>query len=157
MQQHAEKISSLLQTAGLTLRKWASNHSTFLDTSPRKMQITLHSEYKRKVLTITASIFDPFGLLSPAVIAYKIFLEKLWQNKLQWYELLPTHLQQKWNQLLQTTPNLLQLKFNRKVICPKATNIQIYGMCNSSEKVYEARLFIYSTDNKTSCELCALH
>ena len=54
---------------------------------------------KRKVLATTASIFDPLGLLSPAVIAYKIFLQKLWQDKLQWDELLPVHLQQEWNHL----------------------------------------------------------
>jgi hypothetical protein len=29
-----QEISSLLQTAGLTLRKWASNNTTFLDTIP---------------------------------------------------------------------------------------------------------------------------
>jgi hypothetical protein len=33
-----KEISSLLQTAGLTLRKWASNHSTFLDTIPKVLQ-----------------------------------------------------------------------------------------------------------------------
>ena len=55
---------------------------------------------KRGVLANTASIFDPLGLLSPAVIAYKIFLQKLWQDKLQWDKLLPAHLQQEWNQLL---------------------------------------------------------
>jgi hypothetical protein len=49
---------------------------------------------KRKVLATTASIFDPLGLLSPAVIVYKIFLQKLWQNKLQWDDLLSVHLQQ---------------------------------------------------------------
>ena len=32
---------------------------------------------KCKVLAITASIFDPIRLLSSAVIAYKIFLQKL--------------------------------------------------------------------------------
>ena len=41
---------------------------------------------KRKVLATTASIFDPLGLLSQAGIAYKIFLQKLWQDKLQWNE-----------------------------------------------------------------------
>jgi hypothetical protein len=111
-----KEISSLLQTAGLTLRKWASNHSTFLDTIPKELQetqpalsldnedgvttlgllwnpknnklqvkssltqmqtINFTGSTKRKVLAITASIFDPLGLLSPAVIAYKIFLQKL--------------------------------------------------------------------------------
>jgi len=129
-------ITSLLQTAGLTLRKWASNHSTFLDTNPRELQETqqtfsLLSEdgittlgllwnpqndqlqvksnftqgqqtdstasTKRKVLATTASIFAPLGLLSPAVIAYKIFLQKLWQDKLQWDDLLPDYLQREWN------------------------------------------------------------
>jgi len=35
-----KEISSLLQTAGLTLRKWASNHSTLLDTIPKDLQET---------------------------------------------------------------------------------------------------------------------
>jgi hypothetical protein len=35
-----QKEISLLQTAGLTLRKWASNHSTFLDTIPKELQET---------------------------------------------------------------------------------------------------------------------
>jgi len=161
-----KEISSLLQTAGLTLRKWASNHSTFLDTILKELQETqstlsldnedgvttlgllwnskndqlqvksslsqMQTTYstastKCKVLAITASIFDPLGVLSPAVIACKIFLQKLWQDKLQWDELLPTHLQQEWNQLLQTIPKLSQLKINRKVICSNATNIQIHG------------------------------
>ena len=32
-----QEISSLLQTAGFTLRKWASNHSTYLDNIPREL------------------------------------------------------------------------------------------------------------------------
>ena len=35
-----QEISSLLQTAGFTLRKWASNHSTFLDSIPRELRET---------------------------------------------------------------------------------------------------------------------
>jgi hypothetical protein len=37
-----QEISSLLQTAGLTLRKWASNHTTFFDTIPKELQETRH-------------------------------------------------------------------------------------------------------------------
>jgi hypothetical protein len=131
-----KEISTLLQTAGLQLRKWASNHSALLDTIPKELQetqptLSLDNEdgvttlgllwnpkndqlqvksnfiqvqltdstasTKRKVLATTATIFDPLGLLGPAVIAYKIFLQKLWQDKLQWDELLPVHLQQEWN------------------------------------------------------------
>jgi hypothetical protein len=89
------------------------------------------------------------------VISYKIFLQKLWQDKLPWDELLPAHLQQEWNQLLQTIPQLPQIKIRRKVICSNATNIQIHGFCDNSERAYKACLYILSTDinKKTSCEL----
>jgi len=128
-----KELSALLQTAGLTLRKWAFNHTTFLDNIPLELQetqstLSLDNEdglttlgllrnpkndylqvkstltqiystdspatTKGKVLAITASIFDPVGLLSPAVIAYKIYLQKLWRDKLQWDEPLSSHLQQ---------------------------------------------------------------
>jgi hypothetical protein len=111
-----QEISSLLQTARLTLRKWASNHTTFLDTIPKELQETQQTlsladedgvttlgllwnpqndhlqvknnfiqeqttdstaSTKHKVLATVASIFDPFRLLSPAVIAIKTFLQKL--------------------------------------------------------------------------------
>jgi len=35
-----QEITSRLQTAGFTLRKRASNHSTFLDTIPTELQET---------------------------------------------------------------------------------------------------------------------
>jgi len=34
------ELVSLLQTVGFTLRKWASNHPTFLDIIPRQLQKT---------------------------------------------------------------------------------------------------------------------
>ena len=147
------EISSLLHTAGFTLRKCASNHSAFLDTIPRELfetqqTLTLDNEYgittlrllwypaadqlqvknnttqvqptdstvstKRKVLATTASLFDPLGLLSPAFIVYKIFLQKLCQDKLRCDELLPTNFQQSLNQLRQGIPKLSQIKINMK-------------------------------------------
>jgi len=107
------------------------------------------------VLATTASIFDPLGLLSPAVIAYKIFLHKLWQDKLQCDEILPAHVRQEWNQMLQNIPKLSQLKINRKVICSNAVSIQLHGFCDKSERAYGACLYMHSTDsnNKISCEI----
>jgi hypothetical protein len=187
-----QELSSLLQTAGFTLRKWASNHSEFLDTIPSEMQETQQTlsldnrdriptlglqwnpkhDYfqvknnssfvqansatstKRKVLAMTASIFDPLGLLSSSVVAYKMLLQKLWQDKLNWDEQLPLHLQEEWNQLLHTIPRLSQIKIPRKVICTNATNIQIHGFCDSSEQGYGACIYIRSTND--SQKLCRL-
>jgi len=176
------------------LRKWASNHPSFMDSIPTDLKETNQTlslatdngvttlgllwipstdqlqfrnnttqvpntdatgSTKRKVLALTASIFDPLGLLSPAAIAYKTFLQKLWQDKLQWDEPLLIHLQQEWNHLHQAIPTLSQIKINRKVISSNATNLQIHGCCGSSEGAYGACLYIRSTDSnkKIFCEL----
>jgi hypothetical protein len=117
-----QQLTTLLQTAGLQLRKWASNNSSLLDNIPKELQetqqtLSLDNEdrvttlgllcdptnvqlqvksnfskvqlrnstasTKHKLLATTAAIFDPFGLVSPAVIAYKIFLQKLSQDQMQ--------------------------------------------------------------------------
>jgi len=54
---------------------------------------------KRKVLIPSASLIDPLRLLSPVVIAHKIFLQKKWQEKCQCDEILPAHLQQERDKL----------------------------------------------------------
>ena len=69
------------------------------------MQFTTPQRVQRMVLLTTASIFDLLGQPSPAVIDHNIYLQKLWQDKLHWDELLPSHLQQEWNQLFETIPN----------------------------------------------------
>ena len=56
---------------------------------------------KRKMPATTPSIFEPLGLSRPTAIAYKIFIQKLWQDKLQWDELLSAHLQQEIHKQLQ--------------------------------------------------------
>jgi len=39
---------------------------------------------KLSVLRSTASIYDPLGLLSPIIIQCKIFMQQLWQLKVNW-------------------------------------------------------------------------
>jgi len=188
-----QELSTLLQTAGFTLRKWASNNQQFLDTIPEELkesQQTLSLDNKdgvstlgllwhpssdqlqvkdnsastsknstvstkRNVLARIASIFDPLGLLSPIVIAHKMFLQKLWQDNLLCDKQLQQHRQEEWNHLLHAIPKMSQIYIPRKVICANASNIQLHGFCDSSEQAYGAYLYIRSTDHNdnTFCPL----
>jgi hypothetical protein len=68
---------------------------------------------------------------------------------------LPSILQQKWDLLQKTIPQLSQIRINRKVIPANDSNIYIHGFCDSSELAYGACFYIRSTDVKqhTSCDL----
>jgi hypothetical protein len=64
-------------------------------------------------------------------------------------------LQQAWNNLHCTIPNLSNFQIPRKVICADATSIQFHWFCDSSEQAYGACLCIRST-NKNNQVLCEL-
>ena len=76
------EISST-STLGL-LRNPTNDQLQVKNITSQVQQPNCTASTKRKVLATTASISDTLGILSPAVIAYKIFLQKLWQDKLQW-------------------------------------------------------------------------
>ncbi|KAL7725683.1 hypothetical protein ACLKA6_013299 [Drosophila palustris] len=51
---------------------------------------------KRVVCSELAQIFDPLGLFAPVVVKAKIFMQRLWEDKLEWDTELPTDLQNEW-------------------------------------------------------------
>jgi hypothetical protein len=114
----------------------AESNKDQLQVKNNSSPVSTHStaSTKRKVLAATASIFDPLGLLSPAVITYKLFLQRLWLDKFSWDDQLRTQLQEEWNQLLHVMSQLSHTKFHRRLLCANAINIQIHGFCDSSQQ-----------------------
>ena len=55
---------------------------------------------KRSVLRITASIFDPLGILAPFVIKLKMLFQQLCQDQLRWDDNLQGKLLHKWKSIL---------------------------------------------------------
>ncbi|XP_029159115.1 uncharacterized protein LOC114931307 [Nylanderia fulva] len=53
------------------------------------------SKTKRSILSYVAKLFDPMGWCTPVTIAAKIFMQQLWQLKLDWDDVLPTDVLQK--------------------------------------------------------------
>jgi len=53
---------------------------------------------KRSVLRSIASIYEPLGLLSPFIIQCKIFMQQLWQLKVNWDDPLNTEVKEHWQE-----------------------------------------------------------
>eukprot|EP00795_Rhopilema_esculentum_P016014 gene16014-7350_t len=51
---------------------------------------------KRAILRTIASLFDPLGLITPISTPLKVFLQQLFESKLEWDEQVPEHFQKDW-------------------------------------------------------------
>jgi len=102
---------------------------------------------KRNVLRVIASIYDPLGLLSPITIQCKMFLQQLWQLRVNWDELLPSELQEKWKRLQHNLPSIQSIQIDRLVISKhKLQVIELHGFSDTSEGAYGACIYIRSVD-----------
>jgi len=59
-----------------------------------KSKISKLLKTKRELLfTLINSVFGPLGFLGPVLIRGKVFLQELWQLKIEWDDELPSHIQ----------------------------------------------------------------
>ena len=58
------------------------------------------STTKREVLRASSKVYDPIGFLNPVIVNAKILMQEIWKAGLQWDELLPPEMQEKWTNLV---------------------------------------------------------
>lgn len=102
---------------------------------------------KRVILSDIAQIFDPLGLLAPCIIQAKIFMQRLWQEKVSWDESLPLDMHTSWIDYRKDLMYLNNLRINRRVVCENCINLQIHGFSDSSIKAYGATIYIRSQNS----------
>ncbi|XP_037930699.1 uncharacterized protein LOC119665544 [Teleopsis dalmanni] len=121
-----KEVSYILNEAGFQLAKWFSNHSAYESTEllekplkindsditkalgihwlPKSDIFKFHLEEKfnhlrarkRNILSVSARLFNPLGLICPIITKAKILLQELWLQKLDWDESIPMHLDTSW-------------------------------------------------------------
>ena len=69
---------------------------------PKSDQITVQllskelEDTKRGLLSSVSSIFDPLGIVNPALLEAKLLTQELWRRKLEWDDKLPIDLLERW-------------------------------------------------------------
>ncbi|XP_068148360.1 uncharacterized protein [Drosophila tropicalis] len=161
-----EELILLMSRAQLELSKWvsnskriASNEGNEIDFSQMAAKVLgLHwrpgeevltykvslSEHmtctKRQVLSDTARIFDPLGILAPVVINFKILLQELWLLNLDWDSELPTKQAHLWQTFRKDIFTLRNLKIPRFVE-NQPDDIELHGFSDASLKAYSAVIY----------------
>ncbi|XP_074032122.1 uncharacterized protein [Leptinotarsa decemlineata] len=101
---------------------------------------------KRTILSCISTIFDPLGLLSPVTITSKIIMQKLWLEKLDWDELLPTNLESFWSEFKAELSSLNHVQIARHVLCKNPKRVEMHGFCDASQSAYGASIYMRSVD-----------
>lgn len=99
---------------------------------------------KRFILSVTSQIFDPLGLVGPVTIKAKILLQKLWQLKLDWDEIIPLEFLSSWNEFYNQLKCLNVIRVPRQCSIDNAVSIEIHGFCDASETSYGCCLYLRS-------------
>lgn len=106
--------SAVTNALGIT---WDQQRDVFLFSfSPKTLideEIT-----KRTILSLSSSLFDPLGLVSPLIIKAKIIMQELWILKLGWDESIPQDLHTAWQSFVLDLKNLPLLKIPRYCLVP---------------------------------------
>ncbi|XP_066156028.1 uncharacterized protein [Euwallacea fornicatus] len=101
---------------------------------------------KRTILSGISQVFDPLGLLCPAVIIAKILIQRLWQEGLSWDESVPAHLHTAWTKFRSELPNLNGTHIDRHIACVDALCHELHGFSDASEDAYGGAVYVRSID-----------
>lgn len=114
---------------------------------------------KRTILSEIAKIFDPLGLVGPVITSAKIFMQVLWQLKLNWDESLPQSQYTQWFQNRSQLVKLNELQIQRCVLpVQDVKEVEIHGFCDASQSAYGACIYVRSSgenDENSVMLLCS--
>lgn len=136
-----------LKTLGII---WNANTDE-LKYSINNVKVNTKSVTKRTVLSTIAQIFDPLGLIGPAIIKAKLLIQKLWCLKLGWDDDIPGKLKEEWLEFVSQIQCLNEIKIDRHVLSSKAKRIKLFGFGDASEKAYGCCVYIASFDGEREC------
>ena len=136
------EISNFVKVLGI---KWNAELDSFLQmiaTNLPSRELT-----KRTLPSDIVRVYDILGWCSPTVVKLKILLQRIWEEKLEWNELVPPILAEVWERWRSELP-LLQDHIVPRCYFPETTrpaSLQLHGFSDASESAYAAAVYLRVT------------
>lgn len=101
---------------------------------------------KRIVLGKVVQLYDPNGFISPFISKAKMFVQKLWNEKLEWDTPLNKELLAEWNNVWAGIQELEKIRIPRWLNLLSEQKIQLHGFSDASLKAYGAVIYVRIID-----------
>jgi hypothetical protein len=108
---------------------------------------------KRNLLSASASIFDPLGVIAPITARIKTIFQLLCKDKLNWDDLIPPALASIWNKFLEELKSLREVRQPRFVFhlnFHSGIRFKLHRFCDSSKEVYSAVIYLRFVCSKSA-------
>ncbi|GBO17639.1 hypothetical protein AVEN_168953-1 [Araneus ventricosus] len=100
------------------------------------------SHTKREVLSVIARLYDPLGFLGSVLTRAKVLLQRLWQQSLDWDDVLPNPIDDEWKEFVTTMKYIEKVKITRFILTDTWLRIVLQGFADASEAAYGAVVYL---------------
>lgn len=116
-----------------------ANDAIVFRVSPFKEKLT-----RRKMLSYVASIYDPLGFVSPAILPGRLMLQTLNQKKIDWDEEIDEEQAVQWCHWVEGLQSIGELRITRCLTFPDAEKqtFQLHCFSDASERAFGAVVYL---------------
>lgn len=97
---------------------------------------------KRGILSVIARLYDPLGFLTPVTLLMKGVVQELWKLELEWDDLVPDHIKEHWDTVLDELPLLSTIRIPRFIHTAGSFQCHVVGYSDASLRGYAAVLYL---------------
>ena len=104
-----------------------------------------------------STIYDPLGILTPALLKPKKIIQDLWKKKIDWDETIPHQLLAQWNAQKQDLENITKILLNRWFGFHKENDndVELHVFCDGSTIAYGAVAYLKRISIDKSKPVCS--
>ena len=114
-----------------------------------KVAVAEHPRTCRGLLSVLASVYDPFGIIGPYTLPAKLILQQLAKAELEWDVDIPDEAKSTWNAWLNALPNLDGLSIPRVYVgFENAQNLQLHCFADASKDGFGAVCYLCCNDGE---------
>jgi len=136
---------------------WDSNLDTFTFSLSELIELVIKlPASRRSLLRVTASIFDPLGVLSPFVIRLKMLFQLMCSEGREWDQPLEGQYLRHWETLVEELKILNEVKIPRCYFKKESSQSfsEVHGFSDASENAYAAALYLRTVYEDGTVSVC---